>query len=102
MCTFPSFLPFFLSFFLNPSPALPFLNPPHFTSFHKSKKSKQKKNCILTTFRFNAGVDRAFNEPEGAVRNQGVADAGEKEIESGRFAGSTREREVGGGGARRF
>ncbi|TVY39693.1 hypothetical protein LOCC1_G005385 [Lachnellula occidentalis] len=51
---------------------------------------------------FNAGVDRAFNEPQGAVKNQGVADAGEREIETGHFAGSTKEREVGSGGARRF
>jgi len=46
---------------------------------------------------FNAGVDRAFNEPEGVVKNEGVARQGEGEIESGRFSGSTREREVGSG-----
>jgi len=51
---------------------------------------------------FNAGVDRAFNEPEGAVKNKGVANAGEREIETGHFSGRTREKELGSAGGRRI
>jgi hypothetical protein len=36
------------------------------------------------------------------VKNAGVANAGGREIETGRFAGSTKEREVERGGERRI
>jgi len=49
---------------------------------------------------FNAGVDRTFNEPEGEVKNANVAAAGDREIDTGHFAGSTKARELGDGGRR--
>ncbi|CZR62933.1 uncharacterized protein PAC_12830 [Phialocephala subalpina] len=42
---------------------------------------------------FNTVVDRAFNEREGVAKNRAVADAGDMERETGRFAGSTKDRE---------
>jgi len=45
----------------------------------------------------NAGIDEAFNEngsqEEGVRRNAAVANAGEKELDTGNFAQSTKNRE---------
>ncbi|EED18643.1 conserved hypothetical protein [Talaromyces stipitatus ATCC 10500] len=42
---------------------------------------------------FNAAVDRAFNEPEGVVKNEAIGREGEYEAKSGQFAPSTKQRE---------
>ncbi|KAF8858777.1 hypothetical protein BDZ45DRAFT_689776 [Acephala macrosclerotiorum] len=42
---------------------------------------------------FNTAVDQSFGESEGVAKNRAVVDAGIMERETGRFAGSTKDRE---------
>lgn len=40
-----------------------------------------------------AAIDRSFNDHEGAQKNEDIAREGEYEVQSGRFAPSTKQRE---------
>ncbi|PVH86159.1 hypothetical protein DL98DRAFT_650223 [Cadophora sp. DSE1049] len=54
---------------------------------------------------FNKGVDGAVGDKEGVLKNEAVADAGDRERLTGTFAGETKNREgtlPGADGGRRF
>lgn len=42
---------------------------------------------------FNKGVDEVANEPTGVAKNSSIANAGDNEMATGRFAASTKNRE---------
>lgn len=43
--------------------------------------------------KFNAGIDRQFNEPEGVAKNEAIGREGEYEAQTGEFTPSTKQRE---------